>query len=266
MRLLNKLFVLLAGVSFALCSCTPRSYKGVGVSEDAAMKHVLVLNEGGGQHGPFTKVAMEWLADKAVSDGFSITELRTADTITTEFLKDYDMIIQLDFPPYTWPDSAQSAFIDYIDNGHGAWIGFHHATLLGEFDGYPMWEWFSDFMGGIRFNNYIAPLADGTVAVEMPDHPVMKGVPASFVLPDDEWYTYDVSPRPNVEVLASVDESTYNPASEIKMGDHPVVWVNPSKKSRNVYFQFGHSPKLFDCPEFVRMFDNAISWGLGKDE
>ena len=29
---------------------------------------------------------------------------------------------------------------------------------------------------------------------------------ASFVVPDDEWYTYDKSPRPNVHVLANVDE------------------------------------------------------------
>ena len=34
-----------------------------------------------------------------------------------------------------------------------------------------------------------------------------------------EWYTYDKSPRPNVRVLASVDEATYTPASDIKMGD-----------------------------------------------
>lgn len=76
--------------------------------------------------------------------------------------------------------------------------------MLGEFDGFPLWQWFSDFMGGVRFQNYIAPLADGTVLVEDKKHPVMKGVQASFVVPDDEWYTYDKSPRPNVRVVASV--------------------------------------------------------------
>ena len=40
-------------------------------------------------------------------------------------------------------------------------------------------------------------------------HPVMKDLPASFMVPDDEWYTYDKSPRPNVHVLANVDESSY---------------------------------------------------------
>ena len=40
-------------------------------------------------------------------------------------------------PPYTWPKEAEDAFVKYIEEGRGGWIGFHHATLLGEFDGYP---------------------------------------------------------------------------------------------------------------------------------
>lgn len=225
---------------------------------------VLVLTERGGQHGGFTDAGMKWLGDEALKQNFSITEINNAQPITEAYLSQFSLIIQLDFPPYTWPKEAEDAFIKYIEDGRGGWIGFHHASLLGEFDGYPMWQWFSDFMGGIRYKNYIAPLADGTLIVEDKQHPVMKGVPASFVIPDDEWYTYDKSPRPNVHVLASVDEATYTPDSDIKMGDHPVVWVNESKKARNVYFQIGHSKKLYDTEGFTTMFRNAIQWASGR--
>ena len=197
---------------------------------------VLVLTERGGQHGGFTDAGLRWLAAEGVKGNFSITEINNARNITEAYLSQFSLVIQLDFPPYTWPKEAEDAFVKYIEEGRGGWIGFHHATLLGEFDGYPMWQWFSDFMGGVRFKNYIAPLANGTLIVEDKQHPVMKDVPASFVVPDDEWYTYDKSPRPNVHVLANVDESSYTPASDIKMGDHPVVWVNESKKARNVLF------------------------------
>ena len=225
-------------------------------------QRILVLSEGGGQHGPFTQRAMTWLHGYADTHNYAITEIRNANGITADFLKGYDLIIQLDFPPYTWPEEAQAAFIDYIDNGLGGWIGFHHATLLGDFDGYPMWNWFSDFMGDIAFQNYIAPLADGKVTIEKTDHPVMKDVNPSFILPDDEWYTYNRSPRANVTVLASVDENSYTPASDIKMGDHPVVWVNPDKKARNIYIQPGHSPRLFESEDFCRLFSNAIDWTI----
>lgn len=223
---------------------------------------VLVLTERGGQHGGFTDAGLRWLAAEGAKGNFSITEINNARNITEAYLSQFSLVIQLDFPPYTWPKEAEDAFVKYIEEGRGGWIGFHHATLLGEFDGYPMWQWFSDFMGGVRFKNYIAPLANGTLIVEDKQHPVMKDVPASFVVPDDEWYTYDKSPRPNVHVLANVDESSYTPASDIKMGDHPVVWVNESKKARNVYFQIGHSSKLYETEGFTTMFRNAINWTL----
>jgi hypothetical protein len=57
-----------------------------------------------------------------------------------------------------------------------------------------------------------------------------------FLIYDDEWYTFDKNPRPNVHVLALVDESSYRPDSDIKMGDHPVIWVNGKMKARKVYF------------------------------
>lgn len=229
-----------------------------------APARVLVLTERGGQHGGFTDAGMQWLLKESKEMNFEITEINSAEPVTEEFLNRFHLIIQLDYPPYTWSGQAQEAFARYIDEGRGGWIGFHHATLLGEFDGYPMWQWFSDFMGGVRFKNYIAPLADGAVVAEDLEHPVMQGVQGVFVIPDDEWYTYDRSPRCNVHVLAHVDEHSYVPASEIRMGDHPVVWVNESKKARNVYFQMGHSKKLYDTENFTRMFRNAIRWTLGK--
>ncbi len=233
------------------------------IAKTSAYK-VLVVTERGGQHEPFVVAALEWLNSFAAEQNFELTEINHMTEVDEDFLSKYKVFIQLDFPPYTWSDKSMAAFKKYIDNGKIGWVGFHHATLLGEFDGYKMWDWFSDFMGGIRFKGYIAELSSGTVTVEDQTHPVMKGVSGSFVIPDDEWYTFDKNPRPNVHVLASVDESTYEPASEIKMGDHPVIWVNKNKKARNVYFLMGHHPKLLQLNAFTTVFGNAILWAAKK--
>jgi chitinase len=245
--------LLLLATVIPLVSCT-----------QSAPFHVLVLTERGGQHGGFTDAGLAWLEEQKTALNVEFTEINDTKLINDEFLSRYQVIVQLDYPPYAWTEEAEKAFTNYIDQGLGGWVGFHHATLLGEFDGYPMWQWFSDFMGGIRFKNYIAPLADGTMYVEDKAHPVMKGVPDSFVIPDDEWYTFDKNPRPNVHVLANVDESSYRPASDIQMGDHPVVWVNETKKARNVYFLIGHSSKLYENENFTTMFANAIRWAAGR--
>jgi uncharacterized protein len=223
----------------------------------------LVLAERGGVHEPFVVSALGWLKVTAQQDDFAMDVFENPDRFTKSFLAQYQVFIQLNYPPYRWSDEAKAAFQDYIEQGRGGWVGMHHATLLGEFDGYPMWPWFSEFMGGIRFKSYIASRASGTVVVEDAGHPCFRGVPQRFVIDEEEWYTYDKDPRPNVHVLARVDESTYTPPSDIKMGDHPVVWTNEKMKARNIYFQMGHHPSLFENANYKMMLRNAILWAAG---
>jgi uncharacterized protein len=223
--------------------------------------NVIALAEHASIHRPFVDAAKVWLGKLAVDNNFSINYIENTEKIDDAFLSHYQLFIQLDYPPYMWTPTAMAAFVKYIEEGRGGWIGFHHATLLGEFDGYKMWPWFSQFMGDIRFTNYIPKFATATVVVEDTSHPAMKGLGGSFVVNDEEWYTYNQSPRPNVHVLAHVDESTYSPDTNIKMGgDHPVVWTNQHVKARNIYIFMGHRPEHFQNPAFITLFTNSIFW------
>ena len=159
---------------------------------------VLAIAEKGGLHQPFVDAAKVWLEREALAGGFAIDYIEDTNRIDEAFLAKYRVFLQLNYPPYRWEPTAMDAFRKYIEEGRGGWIGFHHATLLGEFDGYAMWQWFSMFMGSIRFATYIPTFATGTVKVEAPSHPVMQGVASSFSLENEEWYTYDKSPRANV--------------------------------------------------------------------
>lgn len=226
--------------------------------------NVIALYENGGHHIEYSKAAKIWLDKLAADSNFSIDYIQNTDKINDEFLNHYQLFIQLDYPPYGWKPEAAAAFIKYIEEGKGGWIGFHHATLLGEFDGYQMWDWFHDFMGGIRWKNYIATFVQARVHVEDKQHPVMRGVPPSFKVKKEEFYTYDKSPRQNVHVIARVDENTYQPNSDVKMGDHPVIWTNEHVKARNVYIFMGHSPILFEDAVYRKIFSNAIFWAAGK--
>jgi type 1 glutamine amidotransferase len=81
----------------------------------------------------------------------------------------------------------------------------------------------------------------------------------------DEWYTWDKSPRPNVQVLANVDENSYMPQSNVKMGDHPVVWTpNSAYKGKNLYIFVGHHPNLFQNTAYMTLLKNAIFWAGSK--
>jgi uncharacterized protein len=262
------LIAMICAAVFAL-ALVPRDAKSAAVhaqrTTPAPKFHIVALAETNSIHKPFVDAAKTWLGRESMQDGFAIDYISNTEPIDEKFLSQYQLFMQLDYPPYGWTQKAQAAFIAYIEQGKGGWIGFHHAALLGEFDGYPMWDWFSKFMGGIRYKDYIATFVTATVKVEAPEHPVMKGVPATFVVDREEWYTWDKSPRPNVKVLATVDESTYSPDSKLKMGgDHPVVWSNENVKARNVYIFMGHRGEHFNNPAYTTMVHNAILWAAGR--
>src|SRR5258708_7472523 len=132
---------------------------------------VLVLYENGGHHIAYSKRAKIWLDQLAANSGFDIDYIQKPDAIDDSMLSRYRLFIQLDYPPYGWPEKAVAAFERYISKRKGGWIGFHHASLLGEFDGFPMWEWFSRFMGDIRYVDYIPTFVQVTVNVENTRHP-----------------------------------------------------------------------------------------------
>ncbi len=54
-------------------------------------------------------------------------------------------------------------------------------------------------------------------------------------------------PRENAAVLATVDENSYKPQTDIKMGDHPVIWYNPKKKAKEYLFPLRSSRRTIRC-------------------
>jgi hypothetical protein len=231
----------------------------------ATPRRVIVLAEPGQTiHQPFVDAAMAWLDGQARTESLVIDYIRNTDRIDDAFLAAHDVFVQLNYPPYRWTPVAEAAFRKAMEQGTIGWVGFHHASLLGKFDGFEMSPFFHDFMGRIVFKGYIRDFATGTVHVEDTKHPVFAGLSQTFPIENDEWYTYDRSPRPDVQVLANVDENSYVPARTIRMGDHPVIWTNARYKARNVYFQFGHQAALVANPHFRQLTLNAIRWASAR--
>jgi type 1 glutamine amidotransferase len=218
-------------------------------------------------HAPFVERAKVWLDELAAAENFSVTYVDDPNGFTDAFLQRFELILQLNYTPFRWNPSARAAFQKYIEEGRGGWVGLHHALLFGPVvtpRSETPWTWFYEFIGQINFAAYIKDFAQGTVHVETPEHPIFAGVPRSFAVAKDEWYTWDRSPRPHVRVLANVDESSYQPPSQIKMGDHPVIWTNEKYKARNVFLFMGHHPDHFQNAAYRTLLRNCILWAAKK--
>jgi hypothetical protein len=63
---------------------------------------ILVLTERGGQHESFTTAALQWLGEEKEKLNIEWTEINNTKPISEEYLNQFELIIQLDYPPYSW--------------------------------------------------------------------------------------------------------------------------------------------------------------------
>src|SRR5262245_59319537 len=89
-------------------------------------------------HQPFVDAAIAWLEKQSAAEGFAIDYIRTTDPIDEQYLEAHQAFIQLNYPPYRWTPVAEAAFKKAMAEGTIGWVGFHHASLLGTFDGFEM--------------------------------------------------------------------------------------------------------------------------------
>src|ERR1700712_3450311 len=77
----------------------------------------IAIAEIGGGHALFDVAAKAWLNKLAADSNFTIDYISDTKAINKDFLKQYRLFIQLDYPPYPWEKDAQDAFQDYLENG-----------------------------------------------------------------------------------------------------------------------------------------------------
>jgi type 1 glutamine amidotransferase len=203
-------------------------------------------------------------AEFAKANGWGIFETENGATFSPEILAKFDLVVFNNTSGDVFTPEQQNAFKAFLQNG-GSYVGIHAA---GD-NSHKAWDWYTkDLLGTLFIGHPMKPQFQiATVHVEDAAHPAMQGLPTEWKR-TDEWYSFDKSPRgPGVSILATLDESTYNPvgmfSQELRMGkDHPIVWSRCIGKGRVLYSAMGHTAESFAEPEMRYMLLNATKWGL----
>ncbi|MDB5287733.1 MAG: hypothetical protein JWR05_2682 [Mucilaginibacter sp.] len=224
---------------------------------------VLVVASQAKDHWKSISAAKQFFEKLGTDNNFSVDFTDDTSKINDANLANYQVFVMFHLAPFDMSASQQAALQKFAEQGKG-WVGIHAAGLTGkEFLGpnpkSPYWQWFEDFMGGVSYSPH-PTFQDGTVVVEDHTHPATKNLPAKFWL-SDEWYEFNKSPRGNVRVLATADESTYK--QNKPMGDHPIIWTNENFH-RMIYIGVGHSPTALTNPSYVILVRDAILWAASK--
>ncbi|MGD0890317.1 MAG: ThuA domain-containing protein [Terracidiphilus sp.] len=207
-------------------------------------------------HVDFAKQAVKFFADAAKRDGFQFESTTSWDDLNAERLKSIQIVVWLNDSAHTGPQRA--AFQQYMEHG-GGWFGFHFAAYN---DSGTHWPWFVEFLGGAVFYGNSWPPLPATLHVDDPSSPITRHLPAKFISPANEWYSWQPNPRANkdVKVLLTLDPSNFPLGFKDTLtgGDIPVAWTN--SRYRMVYVNMGHGDRIFSDPHQNQMFEDALLW------
>ena len=147
----------------------------------------------------------------------------------------------------------QKAIRDFAAAGKGI-VLLHAATWYN----WPLETKYNDefVCGGSRNHGH----SDFTFTVTKPEHPIMKGVPATFVI-NDESYNIELTRPEGAEVLGTIPRQT---PKEGLSNILPSVWTVKYPGARVVCIALGHDEKSHDHPAYKQLLLNSLTWVSNK--
>ena len=203
------------------------------------MPSLLVCSKTTGYRHESIPAGVAAVAELAAELGFTVDATEDADMFDAD-LSRYAAVVFLSTSGTIFETDAQRAALEsYVVSG-GGFVGIHAASTA-ESD----WPFYGELVGG-RFKSH-PPLQPATVVVEDGLHPSTAHLGSSWTL-TDEWYEFTDDPRPRVQVLLSVDESTYEGGA---MGPgHPIAWQHSVGAGLCFYTALGHPIEAYADPTF----------------
>jgi uncharacterized protein len=203
----------------------------------------------------------------AAEKGWGLYETENGAAFTPAILSRFDAVVFSNTSGDVFTPDQEAAFKAFVEEG-GGYVGVHAAGDKSHAD----WGWYmTDIIGTTFVGHPMSPqFQTATVRVEDRVHPAGKTLSPAWSR-SDEWYSFDKSPRaPGVTIIATLDESTYDPGSffgtKLAMGkDHPIVWSRCVGKGRVLYSAMGHTAASYAEPENVALLTGALAWALKLD-
>jgi type 1 glutamine amidotransferase len=273
---------------------TPRNGIGVTVAQlaeifrtasDLAPIRVLVMTRTHGyRHGPAIETAHTLLSALNETTEFRFEFTETVDDFNKVRLAEFDLLflanstLRVDRPdPDALPPPAQpgsnrqvkdpltaehrSAIIDFLARGGG--IAGAHSAL----DALYGWNAYRELVGGGLFQSH-PWTQEVRIRIEAPASPAVSHLGTEFTI-KDEIYVLDRNPRPNVQVLASLDTGSVNVglnSADPARTDFPISWLGTYQGGRVFITKLGHFPEVWTNPAFIAHLLQGMRLAAGRIE
>jgi type 1 glutamine amidotransferase len=195
------------------------------------------------------------LASMANTEGWQLTATVDADTFTDTGLANFDLLLFFNTSDEVLNADQQAAFERFVRMGK-SFVGIHSASAT-ESD----WPFYNELVGA-HFREH-PDVQQASITVEDATHPSTQGLPAIWTR-TDEWYGFETNPRASVNVLLSLDESSYAPGASAMAGDHPIAWTHEYEGTRVFYTALGHTSESYSEPLFLEHLSKGIAWAARR--
>ena len=184
-----------------------------------------------------------------------------------ETLAPYDLVVLNYYdgnkPAQRWGERADRALLDFVRSGKGL-VVYHFSAAA--FNGWSEYEQMC--AGNWRPNNgHHSARHDFTVTVADREHPIMRGLRASFPQGNDELYAnLKWQPEGSFHVLATAydDHSLYKPGEKQPIPgaglNQPMLWTVKFGSGRVFATALGHDPDAMKMPGFTATFVRGAEW------
>ena len=216
---------------------------------------LLVFTRTGGYRHEAIPAAIAALTTLASERDWTVTATEDPTTFTDEGLAPYDVLVFALTSDEVLDTDQQAAFERFMRSGKGL-AGVHSATAT-EYD----WPYYGELMGVFFRAHPVTQSA--TIVVDDATHPATSMLPARWTR-TDEWYSFVENPRPNVHVLLTLDETSYDPADTAMGTDHPIAWTNEVDGARVFQTALGHTPASYSETLFLEHIAAGIEWAGGR--
>jgi putative heme-binding domain-containing protein len=237
-------------VAEAAAAATTATDASTGAFTWAAGTKVLLV--GGGSSHNYQKFFNETDSATLKAEGFSVNYTEDGSVTARELPRVDVAILSVNAAKWATAD-CRTALNEFVKAGKG--VVLLHPGLWYNFADWP--EYNRDLVGGGARGH--DALGEFTVNVLNKEHPITKGVTASFKITDELYY---VTPDPKgtpMEVLAETS------ASKKFQKPHPSVFVVKHPQTRIAGIALGHDARAHDLPEYRQLLVNAVRWTAGKN-
>ena len=212
---------------------------------------------------------------EAIEQGVPVLETAFADAgITSEHTEDssifndedlarFDALIMFQASGDPWTADEKAAMERYQQAGGGI-VAIHNAA-----DMRGNYQWWDELVGSLMPGHAAtgtSPGLPGTVQIEDGTHPSTEHLPQRWDRAD-EWYNFSHNVRGEAHILATMDETTYEPGENAMGYDHPISWCKPYDGGRAWVTAMGHFGAHYtDEPDFVQHIVGGVQWAAGIAE